>query len=71
MRIRWENITPLLLLIVLTYLFLKMLPVLDMVVDGMASSSYEHQDPRYHLVVLGLLCLTVVAICKILSNRRR
>jgi len=70
MRIRWENIFGLLLLILGIYLFVKIRPYLDRVFENLADGYYYHRyDPMQRVIVFGLICLVIVAIVKIITNR--
>ena len=73
MRIRWENIFGLLLLILGIYLFVKMRPFLESVFEDANHVHYYGSGPEQlmRVFMLGLLCLTVVAAITILSNRRK
>jgi hypothetical protein len=70
MRIRWENIFGLLLLIFGIYLFVKIRPYLDRVFEDLADGYYHHRyDPMQRVIVFSLICLIIVAIVKIITNR--
>jgi len=74
MRIRWENIFGLLLLIAGIYLFVKMRPCLENLFDDANHVHYYYGGGPEQLtraLMLGLLCLTVIAAITIFSNRRR
>ena len=71
MLIRWNNILGLLLLVIGIYLLVKLVPVLDNFCDQVGPVRYHDPDPFHRAVVLGILCITVVAVCKIMCNRRR
>ena len=70
MRIRWENIFGPLLLIIGIYLFVKIRPYLDRVFEDLADGYYYHRyDPMQGIIIFGLVCVTIVAVAKIISNR--
>ena len=70
MRIRWENIFGPLLLIFGIYLFIKIRPYLDLVFEDLADGYYYHRyDPMQRVIVLGLICLVIVAVARIISKR--
>ncbi len=71
MGIRWNNIFGLMLLIFGIYLFLKMRPFFKNAFEDINSAPYRHGSPIYGLAILGVLCITVVAVVKILSERNR
>lgn len=69
MRIRWDNIFGLLLLIFLIYLFFKFKPVLERMIDDLRyGSSYSH-DPIWTFNILALLCLTLIVMAVFISRR--
>ena len=71
MRIRWENIFGLLLLIFSIYLFVKIRPFLDQWFENMDNSPYPYSySPTTRIAVIGLICVTVVAVVKIIANRQ-
>ncbi len=70
MRICWENIFGPLLLIFGIYLFVKIRPYLDRVFEDLADGYYYHRyDPMQRVIVFGIICLVIVAIVKIITNR--
>ena len=73
MHIRWDNIFGLLLLIFGIYLFVKMGPFFENLFTEINQVYYYGDGPGQLLKVLmlGLICLTVLAAITIISNRRR
>ncbi len=70
MRIHWENIFGLLLLIFGIYLFVKIRPYLDRIFEDLANGYYYHShDPMLRIIMFGLICVTIVAVAKIISKR--
>ncbi len=70
MRIRWENIFGVLLLIFGIYMFVKIRPCLDRVFEDLADGYYYHShDPMLRVIMFGLICVTIVAVAKIISKR--
>ena len=70
MRIRWENVFGLMFLIFCIYLFFKAKPYLNRIFEDLADGYYFHSgDPTIKLIMLGLVCVTIVAIAAIMSNR--
>ncbi|TKJ38326.1 MAG: hypothetical protein CEE38_06095 [Planctomycetes bacterium B3_Pla] len=69
MRIRWENIFGPLLLIFGIYLFVKIRPYLDRVFEDLADGYYYRYDPMLRIIIFGLVCVTIVAVAKIISKR--
>ena len=72
MRIRWENIFGLLLLIFGIYLFVKMRPFFENLFTEVNQVYYYGYGlgRLIKVLMLALLCLTVLAAIKIISNRR-
>ena len=71
MRIRWENIFGLLLLIFSIYLFVKMRPFFKNLFEEINQAYYYGYGSGLFIkvLILGLLCITAVAIAKIISRR--
>ena len=70
MRIRWENIILLVLVITLIVL-LFMLPVLLRTLsDDFGTLYQDNGDPAIGIMALGIICMTVLAIFIVISNRR-
>ena len=71
MKIRWDNIFGLMLLIFAIYLFIKARPFFNNLFDEINQVYYYGYGPGMFLKVamFGLLCLTIVAIVKIISKR--
>ena len=69
MRIRWENIFGLLLLIFGIYLFVKIRPYLNRIFEDLANGYYYHShDPMLRVIMFGLICVTIVGVVKIISK---
>jgi len=71
MRIRWENILVPTLIIVLIVLLFKMPVILRRFSDDLDVIYRGPGDPAIGLMGLGLICVTVVAIVKIIWGNRR
>lgn len=70
MRIRWETIIPLFLLILVIVLIVK--SHLFKFFSRSIEALWYHQDnPMYGLACLGIICITIVGIFVIISNRKR
>lgn len=70
MRIRWERIMGISLLGVFIYLFFKVKPYLNRIFEDLADGYYYHShDPMLRVIMFGLICVTIVAVAKIISNR--
>jgi hypothetical protein len=71
MRVKWENIFGLLLLIFAVYLFIKMRPFFNNLFEDVNQVHYYGYGPSMLLrvLMLGLVCLTAVAVAKIISRR--
>ena len=68
MRIKWANIFALAILICLIILLCKLPRILDRLPQIIDPPHYIN-DPAYVIMILGLICVTIVAVIKILSNR--
>ena len=69
MRIRWENVFGLMFLIFCIYLFFKAKPCLDRMFENWTNVYYYSYNPVVRVAMFGLVCLTIVAVVKILSKR--
>ena len=70
MRIRWENVFGIMFLIFCIYLFIKSKPYMDRIFEDLAGGYYYHShSPVLRLAIFGLMCVTLVAVVKILSKR--
>lgn len=68
MKIKWANVFGLLFLAFILTLMFKLPRVLDKISCSFDIPSYFH-DPVYGLMFLGLICVTIVAVAKIISNK--
>jgi hypothetical protein len=69
MRIRWENLVPLFLLILIILLIIKS-RLFEFFSRSIENLRYHQDDPVYGIACLGILCITIVGIFKIISNRK-
>lgn len=69
MRIRWENIIVLLLVISLIVLSFKLQPALRSLADDFGTL-YHGGDPAIGIIALGIVCMTILGIFVVLSHRR-
>lgn len=68
MRIKWNNIILILLIIFFIFLLCKLSPILETFAEDFRYS-YHSGDPAIGIVALGLICLTIVGIVVVLSRR--
>lgn len=71
MRIRWENILPLLLIILVIYVFIKSKPFFDRFFETVNRPSY-YDDPGERVIkilMFGIVCLTILGVAKFMSRR--
>ena len=68
MKIKWVNIFALGILICLIALLLRLPEIADCMYFSIRLPHY-FDDPMIGLCFLGLICLTIVSVVKILSNR--
>ena len=71
MRIRWENVIPLIVIIVLIVLLIELPPRLRGLGRDIGNLTGRSGDPIIGLLALGVLCLTVVGVFWIISKGRR
>lgn len=71
MKIMWENIIPLVVIIVLIWLLLKVPPLLRDIGRHIMAVGGHDGDPVIGLIALGIICVTAVGIVRLLSNGRR
>jgi hypothetical protein len=71
MRIRWENILVPVLIILLIVLMSKMPAFLDRLLEDSSTHYGAQSDPVHHLMIAGLICVTLVSIAKIIWGDRR
>ena len=72
MRIRWDNIAGLFLVVFGIYLFIKIRPFLDQWFENLGNDDpFSPVSPTIRMATIGLVCVTIVAVVKILANRKR
>ena len=69
MRIKWNNIVFMVLIVLGIYVLAKALPVFREA-SAHLEALHEDGDPIVGFMVFGLICLTVVAIVKIICSKR-
>lgn len=71
-QIRWDNIFGALLLIFCIYVFIKLMPIMHQWFESVRYGFYfPAESPAMKVMLLGLLCVSAVAIVKIIMNNRR
>ncbi len=68
MRIRWERIIGIILIGVAIYLFNRLVPLMENLLD-IANSDGDYGNP-IKAIMLGVLCLTFICGIKLLVTRR-
>ncbi len=68
MRIRWERIIGIILIGVAIYLFNRLVPLMENLLD-IANSDGDYGNP-IKAIMLGVLCLTFLCGIKLLVTRR-
>ena len=69
-NVKWGNIFGLLLLIFCIYLFIKAAPCMDRIFENLGNGYYAYSDsPTIKIAMVGLVCITIVSVVKILGNR--
>ena len=69
MRIRWENVFGLIFFIFCIYLFFKVMPYLNRIFEDLTDNYYHSHDPMLRVIMFGIICMTIVAVAKIISRR--
>lgn len=69
MRIRWENIIGLTILVFVVVAMIKLYSYLEDFFNGLRFRAYTPYGRLWAFNYLGLICLAVIAIVKILSRR--
>jgi hypothetical protein len=70
MRIKWENIIVPTLIIVLIVLLFKMPAVMRRFSDDLGTVYRGSGDPAIGLMALGIICITVLGIVRIIWSNR-
>jgi len=70
MRIKYENIILIVLIITLIVLLIRLPPLLRSLSEDFGTLYGADGDPAIGIMALGLICITAVAIAKVLSNRK-
>jgi hypothetical protein len=70
MRIRWENILPLFLLILVVVLIIKS-RLFKLFSRSIEVLLWHQDDPVYGVICLGIISMLILGIFRIISNRKR
>ena len=70
MRIKWENILPLLLLILVVILIVKS-SLFKLFSRSIEVLLWHLDDPVYGIICLGIICILILGIFKFISNMKR
>ena len=70
MRIRWENILPLFLLILVIFLIVKS-RLFRLFFRSIEVLLWHQDDPVYGVICLGIVCMLILGIFKFISNMKR
>lgn len=68
MRIKWKNIFALTILICTVKLLLRLPEILDRLSFSISMPQF-FDDPMIALAFFGFVCLTIVAVARVISNR--
>ena len=68
MRIKWENIIVLVLIITLIVLLYKLPSLLRRLSEDFGTVYYHGGDPVLGIPALGIVCMTILGIVKIISS---
>jgi hypothetical protein len=69
MRIKLENIIVLFLLVLAIVLIVKS-HLVELFSQSIEALRYHQENPLFSLAVLGIICITIVGIFAIISNRK-
>ena len=69
MRIRWENIVPLFLLVMVVILIIKS-KLFELISKSVENLRYHQNDPLFGLASLAVICLGVVGVFKIIKRNK-
>ena len=70
MRIKWENILPLFLLILVIFLIVKS-GLFKLFFRSIEILMWHQDDPVYGIICLGIICMLILGIFKFISNMKR
>jgi len=70
MRVRWENIIIPALIIMLIVLLFHMPDALRRLSADLGTVYHGTDDPAIGILALGIICITVVGVARIMSNNR-
>jgi uncharacterized membrane protein YedE/YeeE len=68
MKIKWGNVFAFAILICLIILLLRLFTLVDRI-SPVLWPPYYVNDPAFGILALGLICVTIVAVVKIISGR--
>ena len=69
MKIKWINIFGFGILICFIVLLFRLSKILDRLPDRIELPYYVTDSPTFAIFCLGLICVTMIGVVKILSNR--
>ena len=69
MRIRWENILPLFLLILIVILIAKS-RLFKLFSRSIEALMWHQNDPVYSIICIGIICVLILGFFSIFSNMR-
>ena len=69
MRIRWENLVPLFLLVLVIIMIIKS-KLFELISKSVETLRYHQNDPLYGLASLAIICLGIVGVFKIITRNK-
>ncbi|HBG25844.1 MAG: hypothetical protein A2Y10_08325 [Planctomycetes bacterium GWF2_41_51] len=71
MRIRWENLIPLLVVVLIIVLLVKLRPFFKNLFEAINEPHYYHGPDRevLKILIIGIICFTVLGTAKFLSKK--
>ena len=70
MRIRWENLVPVFLLVLIVVLIIKS-KLFELISKNVENLRHHQNDPVYGLASLAIICLGIVGVFKIITRNKR
>ena len=70
MTFNWANVFAILFIAFVIYLFIKAKPVIDRLFENFESMPLRQNPGTFAVIILGMILITVVAVVKIISNRK-
>ena len=70
MTFNWANVFAILFIAFVVYLFIKAKPAIDRFFESLEYMPLRQDPGTFAVIILGMILITVVAVVKIISNRK-